>query len=108
MPSRKCGRGHHSESRRILLLVGCSRRPSSKAAGGARTGGVPSGYTEDSCKPRTPLADFFRILLLRKGELGKLGLVESLFHQSVNIEQPFDLQNITEPGPRAGVRRSEE
>jgi hypothetical protein len=32
-----------SELYAIRSLAGCSKRPSSKAAGGARTGGVPSG-----------------------------------------------------------------
>jgi hypothetical protein len=45
--------------------AGCSKRPSSKAAGDARTGGVPSGYVEDSCELRTKLAAFFSILLVR-------------------------------------------
>jgi hypothetical protein len=45
--------------------AGCSKRPSSKAAGGARTGGVPSGYVEDSCELRTKLAAFFSILSMR-------------------------------------------
>jgi hypothetical protein len=75
--------------------AGCSKRPDfspsqpwraetrlvpSKAAGGARTGGVPSGYVEDSCELRTPLAVFFSSLLLRKRELGELCLVETLLH----------------------------
>ena len=46
-------------------LAGCSKWPSSKAAGGARTGGVPSGYVEDSCEMRTKLAGFFSILPAR-------------------------------------------
>ena len=45
------------------IAAGCSKRPSSKAAGGARTGGVPSGYVEDFCELRTPLADFFNSVL---------------------------------------------
>ena len=44
------------------LTAGCSKRSSSKAAGGARTGGVPSGYVEDSCELRTKLDGFFNSL----------------------------------------------
>ena len=48
------------------IAAGCSKRPSSKAAGGVSTGGVPSGYVEDSFELRTMLAGFFSILLERK------------------------------------------
>jgi hypothetical protein len=54
------------------------------------------------------LAVFFSILLLRKRELGKLSLLETLLHQRANIEHPFDLLNVIESGFRAGVRRGEE
>ena len=42
----------------------------------------PLGYVEDLNDARTTLADFFSILLLRKGELGELSLLEPLLHQS--------------------------
>jgi hypothetical protein len=35
------------------------------------TGGVPSGYVEDFDEPRTPLADFFSILLDKEFEHGR-------------------------------------
>jgi hypothetical protein len=35
----------------------------SKAAADGSTGGVASGYVEDAFEARTPLADFFSILL---------------------------------------------
>ena len=54
------------------------------------------------------LTDFFSILLLRKRKLGQFRLVETLLHQCADIEHPFDLLNIIEPGFRAGVRRGEE
>jgi hypothetical protein len=50
--------------------VGCSKRPSSKAAASEDPEAYPQGYVEDSCELRTPLADFFSRLLLRKCELG--------------------------------------
>ena len=44
-------------------LAGCSERPSSKAAGESKPEAYPLGYVEDFDEPRTPLADFFSILL---------------------------------------------
>ncbi len=43
--------------------VGCSKRPSSKAAGESKPEAYPQGYVEDFDEPRTKLADFFSILL---------------------------------------------
>ena len=43
--------------------TGCSKRLSSKAAADVSTGGVAPGYVEDAFEARTPLADFFSILL---------------------------------------------
>jgi hypothetical protein len=45
------------------LPAGCSKRLSSKAAGESKPEAYPLGYAEDSEEPRTPLADFFSILL---------------------------------------------
>ena len=42
---------------------GCSKRPSSKAAGESKPEAYPLGYVEDFDEPRTLLADFFSILL---------------------------------------------
>ena len=44
--------------------AGCSKRPSSKAAGESKPEACPRGYVEDFDEPRTLLADFFSILLL--------------------------------------------
>jgi hypothetical protein len=41
----------------------CSKSPSSKAAGESKPEAYPLGYVEDFDEPRTPLADFFSILL---------------------------------------------
>ena len=42
--------------------AGCSKRPSSKAAGEPKPEAYPQGYVEDFDKPRTKLADFFSSL----------------------------------------------
>jgi hypothetical protein len=44
--------------------AGCSKSPSSKAAGDSKPEAYPRGYVEDFDEPRTKLADFFSILLL--------------------------------------------
>ena len=43
--------------------AGCSKRPSSKAAGESKPEAYPQGYVEDFDEPRTKLADFFSSLL---------------------------------------------
>ena len=43
-------------------LAGCSKRPSSKAAGEPKPEAYPPGYVEDFDEPRTKLAGFFSIL----------------------------------------------
>ena len=43
--------------------AGCSKRPSSKAAGESNPEAYPQGYVEDFDEPRTTLAGFFSILL---------------------------------------------
>jgi hypothetical protein len=45
--------------------AGCSKRPFSKAAGESKPEAYPRGYVEDFDEPRTTLADFFSILLVR-------------------------------------------
>ena len=44
-------------------LVGCSKRPASKAAGESKPEAYPLGYVEDFDELRTKLAGFFSILL---------------------------------------------
>src|SRR5262249_6603805 len=46
-------------------LAGCSKWRSSKAAGESKPEAYPLGYVEDFDELRTPLADFFSILLIR-------------------------------------------
>src|SRR6476620_16928 len=48
---------------RERLPAGCSKRPSSKAAGESKPEAYPLGYVEDFNEPRTTLAGFFSILL---------------------------------------------
>ena len=52
---------------RVMLphkqLAGCSKWPSSKAAGESKPEAYPLGYVEDFDELRTQLADFFSILL---------------------------------------------
>src|SRR4029077_2261169 len=43
--------------------AGCSKRPSSKAAGESKPEAYPLGYVEDFDESRTPLAAFFSSLL---------------------------------------------
>jgi hypothetical protein len=43
--------------------TGCSKRPSSKAAGESKPEAYPQGYVEDFDEPITTLADFFSILI---------------------------------------------
>jgi hypothetical protein len=43
--------------------AGCSKRPSSKAAGESKPEAYPLGYVEDFDESRTTLAAFFSILL---------------------------------------------
>jgi hypothetical protein len=51
-------------------LAGCSKRPSSKAAGESKPEAYPQGYVEDFGEPRTKLVGFFSILLTAKGLFG--------------------------------------
>ena len=44
--------------------AGCSKSPSSKAAGESKPEACPQGYVEDFDEPRTTLAGFFSILQL--------------------------------------------
>jgi hypothetical protein len=67
----------HEETSRVLTVVqqkagpaGCSKRPSSKAAGEAKPEAYPPGYVEDFDEPRTKLADYFSILLCREELFG--------------------------------------
>ena len=43
--------------------AGCSKRPTSKAAGESKPEAYPRGCVEDFDEPRTKLTDFFSILL---------------------------------------------
>jgi len=45
-----------------ICIAGCSKRPSSKAAGELKPEAYPQGYVEDFNELRTKLADFFSSL----------------------------------------------
>ena len=64
---RHVGRSVFDVGYRLLLtgLAGCSKRPSSKAAGESKPEAYPLGYVEDFDEPRTKRADFFRSLQFR-------------------------------------------
>jgi hypothetical protein len=47
----------------VELLAGCSKRPSSKAAGDSKPEAYPQGYVEDFDESRTQLAGVFSFLL---------------------------------------------
>ena len=47
----------------VKTVSGCSKRPSSKAAGESKPEAYPQGYVEDFDESRTKLAEFFSILL---------------------------------------------
>jgi len=55
-------------SKKRTSPAGCSKRPSSKAAGESKPEAYPEGYVEDFDEPRTKLAVFFSILLNRRME----------------------------------------
>jgi len=52
--------------------TGCSKSPSSKAAGESKPEAYPLGYVEDFDDPRTKLADFWGILLEESALLEKV------------------------------------
>jgi hypothetical protein len=49
----------------VRIVAGCSKRPSSKAAGESKPEAYPQGYVEDFEEQRTTPADFFSTLLER-------------------------------------------
>ena len=52
--------------------AGCSKSPSSKAAGELKPEAYPLGYVEDFDEPRTKLAEFWGILLEESALLEKV------------------------------------
>ena len=54
------------------FTTGCSKSPSSKAAGDSKPEAYPLGYVEDFDEPRTKLADFWGILLEESALLEKV------------------------------------
>ena len=65
--------------------AGCSKSSTSKAAVESKPEAYPRGYVEDFDEPRTKLADFFSILLLRvpvfEGEFRDGGFIQLAFAQ---------------------------
>ena len=71
-----------------LFAAGCSKSPSSKAAGESKPEAYPLGYVEDFDEPRTKLADFFSILCFRGGRVfgGNLCLSQgSVWQEAVPV-----------------------
>src|SRR5580765_4737762 len=62
--------------------TGCSKSPSSKAAGESKPEAYPLGYVEDFEEPRTPLAGFFSILPKRLGFQNRF----NFFHMTVDLD----------------------
>jgi hypothetical protein len=56
-------RGSTRVAQQQNIPAGCSKSPSSKAAGEAKPEACPLRYVEDFDEPRTTLVDFFSILL---------------------------------------------
>jgi hypothetical protein len=54
----------HTANRHESRFAGCSKSPSSKAAGESKPEAYPLRYVEDFDDPRTKLAGFFSILIL--------------------------------------------
>jgi hypothetical protein len=82
------------------IQVGCSKRPSSKAAGESNPEAYPLGYVEDFDELRTPLAGVFSILLLEEGLLllKPLHLTLQLLHPilQTGVVEPKQIQAIQE------------
>ena len=72
-----------SYSADIKIVSGCSKRPSSKAAGESKPEAYPQGYVEDFDELRRKLADFFSILLGLAG--GSQSLVDFPEETSLNF-----------------------
>ena len=76
---------HIWRSRETSPPTGCSKRLSGKAAASEDPEAYPLGYVEDLSDARTPLADFFSILLdmsacIFEGQVSRLN--ETNFRQS--------------------------
>ena len=77
-----------------LFAAGCSKSPSSKAAGESKPEAYLQGYVEDFDEPRTKLADFWDILLEESALLEEIfvdhggGFGRKL---SPFLQQPFDV-----------------
>jgi len=78
--------------------TGCSKRPSSKAAGKSKPEAYPLGYVEDFDAPRTMLAAFFSILLsFIDGFRGNFERMNPpIFHRAIQrlIDQAMTIQQI--------------
>ncbi len=77
-----------------LFAAGCSKSPSSKAAGESKPEAYPLGYVEDFDEPRTPLAGFFSILLEESALLEKVFVYDGgRFGRKLSpfLQQSFDI-----------------
>jgi hypothetical protein len=70
--------------------AGCSKSLSSKAAGESKPEAYPLGYVEDFDEPRTKLADFFSVLLIRHLVVIKPNMVsEFMDHRVADLLNDF-------------------
>ena len=70
--------------------AGCSKSLSSKAAGESKPEAYPLGYVEDFDEPRTKLADFFSVLLVRHLVVIKPNMVsEFMDHRVADLLNDF-------------------
>jgi hypothetical protein len=85
----------------FLIFAGCSKSPSSKAAGESKPEAYPLGYVEDFDEMRTKLEAVFNILLKGEGSfhhhhtlpphLDRLNNVVVRFNTHKNLRRALDL-----------------
>ena len=80
-----------TSERTALHRAGCSKRPSSKAAGESKPEAYPLGYVEDFDESRTPLAAFFSILLSNR--FMNCDQFRSIRERSLNLQFMNHLRN---------------
>src|SRR3989449_11732574 len=78
------------------VKAGCSKRPSSKAAGESKPEAYPLGYVEDFDESRTKLAGFFSIVMLLNARLALQP--PDILHDLIDIPRSdaFDLRHVAE------------
>ena len=74
-----------NRSNHLSLNSGCSKRPSSKAAGESKPEAYPLGYVEDFDEPRTKLEAVFNILLVLEDFRFRIRRL----HRNLRLRIPF-------------------